>query len=87
MLDMSENIDVFVCKPESGITKSLNSVFLQFEVMDKHTLEGIGKPHIVAMTTLDAMWLLKHLQYMQKRFDLLIPDHGPIVDATPSKSN
>jgi hypothetical protein len=60
---------------------------VQFELMDKHTLEGIGKPHTVAMTTTDAMWLLKHLQYMQKRFDLLVPDDGPIVDVTPTRRN
>jgi len=87
MLDMSRNIDVYVCKPESGITKSLAAVFLQFEVMDTDTLEGIGKSHALAMTTTDAMWLLKHLQYIQKRFDLPIPDDGPIVDMTPTARN
>src|SRR5437588_9904610 len=82
VLDMSKNIDVYVCKPESGITKSLAAVFLQFEVMDPGTLEGSGKSHALGMTTTDAMWLLKHLQYMQKRFDLPLPD-GPIADMTP----
>jgi hypothetical protein len=86
MLDMSQNIDVYVCKPSSGITKSLAAVFLQFETMDPGTLEGTDKSHTVAMTTTDAMWLLKHLQYLQKRFDLPIPD-GPIVDETPNRKN
>jgi hypothetical protein len=87
MLDMSENIDVYVCKPSSGITKSLRAVFLQFKTMDPGTLEGTGKPHTVAMSTTDAMWLLKHLQYIQHRFDLPVPDDGPIVDLTPGQKN
>jgi hypothetical protein len=87
MLDMSKNIDVYVCKPESGITKSLRAVFLQFETMDTDTLEGTGKPFALAMTTADAMLLLKYLQYMQKRFDLSIPDNRPIVDMTPKRKN
>ena len=48
-------------------------------------LEGSGTLHTLAMTTADAMWLLKNLQYMQARFDLPIPD-GPVVDATPGKT-
>jgi hypothetical protein len=87
MMDMSENIDIYVCKPESGISKSLQAIFLQFEVMDPGTLEGTGKSHTVAMTTMDAMWLLKHLQYMQERFGLPVPDDGPIVDVTPDRKN
>jgi hypothetical protein len=50
-------------------------------------LEGTGKSHTVAMTTMDAMWLLKHLQYMQERFGLPVPDDGPIVDVTPDRKN
>jgi hypothetical protein len=87
MFDMSKNINVYVCKPSSGINKALAGVFLQFEIMDPGTLEGTGKSHTVAMTTMDAMWLLKHLQYMQERFGLPIPDDGPIVDVTPDREN
>lgn len=86
MLDMSKTIDVYVCKPESGINRALDGVFLQFELADKRTMAGTGKPHTVAMTTSDAMWLLKHLQYMQERFGLSVPE-GPIVDATPGRQN
>lgn len=86
MLDMSKRVNVYVCKPDSGITRSLRAVFLQFELMDSGTLEGTGEPFAVAMTTEDAMRLLKHLQYMQRRFDLSIPE-GPIEDATPGKMN
>jgi hypothetical protein len=86
MLDMSENIDVYVCRPDSSITKSLRVVSLLFEKMDTGTLEGTGEPFALAMTTEDAMWLLKHLQYMQKRFDLPIPP-GQIEDHTPGRAN
>jgi len=86
VLDMSANIEVYVCRPDSGITKSLDAVFVQFEVMDKRTLEGTGKPHVLAMTTEDAMSLLKNLQYMQGRFDLPMP-LGPITDETPDKAS
>ena len=86
MLDMSNKIDAYVCKPESGINRSHDGVFLQFELADKRTMEGTGKPLALAMTTEDAMWLLKHLQYMQRRFDLPIPE-GPIEDATPGRAN
>lgn len=59
-----------------------------FEEMDSGSLAGSGKSHTVAMTTEDAMWLLKHLQYMQQRFDLKIPDDAPVEDLTPpSKPN
>jgi hypothetical protein len=85
MRDWNMITDVHVCKPNSGITASLKAVFVQFEVMDKDTLEGSGTLHTLAMTTADAMWLLKNLQYMQARFDLPIPD-GPVVDATPGKT-
>ena len=85
MIDMSKNIDVHVCAPDSGITKSLRAVFIQFHVMDPGTMEATGKLHTVAMTTSDAMWLLKHLQYIQHRFDIPLPD-GPIEDLTPSST-
>lgn len=81
MLDMSRQIDVFVCHPQSGINVAADGVFLQFEQADRSTMMGTGTTHTLAMTTLDAMWLLKHLQYMQRRFDLPVPE-GPIEDAT-----
>jgi hypothetical protein len=86
VLDMSEKIDVYVCKPESAITKSLRAVTLLFERMDSGTLEGTGESFALAMTTEDAMWLLKNLQYMQQRFDLPIPE-GSIQDMTPGRAN
>jgi hypothetical protein len=70
MIDMSKNIDVYVCAPNAGINKELSGVFIQFEVMDRDKMEGAGKPHTVAMTTSDAMWLLRHLQNLQERFSL-----------------
>jgi hypothetical protein len=83
MIDMSKNVDVYVCAPDSGISRSLESVFIQFQVMDPGTMTATGKLHTVGMTTLDAMWLLKHLEYIQNRFDIPKPD-GPIEDTTPS---
>jgi hypothetical protein len=54
--------------------------------MDSGTLRGNGESHVLATTTEDAMWLLKHLQYMQRRFDLPIPE-GPIEDMTSGHAN
>src|SRR3981189_1767551 len=70
MIDRSKNIDVYVCHPDLGITKSLEAVFVQFELMDKGTMEGTGKSHTVAMTTEDAMQLLRNLQHLQAQFHL-----------------
>jgi hypothetical protein len=70
MFDMSKNIDVYVCMPDAGINKALSGVFIQFEIMDPGKMEGTGKPHTVAMTTSDAMWLLRHLENLQQRFSL-----------------
>jgi hypothetical protein len=71
-----KRIDVYVCKPDIGITKNLNAVFVQFEVMDKDTLEGTGKSHGVAMTTEDAMQLLHNLDFLRRRFELPLPSRG-----------
>ena len=56
------------------ITKSLRFAFVQFELLDKDTFEGTGKPHTLAMTTEDAMWLLKHLQNVKTVFCLDLPE-------------
>ena len=82
MMDMSKNIDVYVHSPSTGISSDHSSVFLLFGTMARNQVD-IGKPHTLAMTTEDAMWLLKHLQYMRERFDLPLPSDGPIVDVTP----
>jgi hypothetical protein len=74
MIEMGKNIDLYVCRPDAGITKSLRFAFVQFELLDKDTFEGTGKPHTLAMTTEDAMWLLKHLQNLQKQFSLDLPE-------------
>jgi hypothetical protein len=88
MIDMSQNITLYVCHPDVGITKSLEVVFVQFELMDKGTLEGTGTPHAVAMTTEDAMQLLRNLQYIQKQFDLTPAEDDPIeVKGDPGKAN
>jgi hypothetical protein len=67
---MNENIDVYVCKPDVGINKQLEAVFIQFEVMDRETQEGTGKSHTVAMPMPDAMQLLRTLAHIQRRFSL-----------------
>jgi hypothetical protein len=70
---MNENIDAFVCKPDVFISKALTSVGIQFEVMNAQTGEGTGTTHTVGLTSQDAMWLLLHLQAVQKQFSLPIP--------------
>jgi hypothetical protein len=87
MVDMSKNIHLYVCHPDVGITKSLEVVFVQFELMDKGTLEGTGRPHAVAMTTEDAMQLLRNLQHLQTRFDLTPAEDGPIEAEGGGRSN
>jgi len=77
MIDMRRNIDVFVCTPDVGISANLSSVFIAFEQMDPKTLKGKETAHVVAMTTSDAMQLLRGLQYMQTRFDLPNADEDP----------
>jgi hypothetical protein len=73
MIDMSKNIDVYVCRPDAAINKDLSGMMIQFEVMDLRKMEGTGKPHTVGMTTSDAMWLLRHLENLQQRFSLEKP--------------
>jgi hypothetical protein len=65
-----EKTDAYVCEPEVGINQRLDAVFIQFEVMDRETLEGTGKSHTVLMPVPDAMQLLQTLQHIQKRFCL-----------------
>ena len=78
MLNMNEKIDMHVCRPDIGINKSLDAVFVQFEQLDKGTLEGTGKSHTVAMTTDDAMQLLRNPDYLRRRFGLVLPPDDPI---------
>ncbi len=73
MIDMSKNIDVYVAAPDVAITSATSGIAIQFEVIDPHTMQGTGKPHTVAMTTTDAMWLLRHLENLQQRFSLPKP--------------
>jgi hypothetical protein len=85
MVDMSKNIDVYVCNPNAGINQSLEGVFLQFEVMDPISQEGTGKPHTVLMTMPDAMWVLRLLENIQQKFSLPKPT-GDIPMVGPSKT-
>jgi hypothetical protein len=78
MIDMSNNIDIYVHTPSTGINKDASAVFLTFGTMTRNQV-NIGKQHTVAMTTEDAMWLLKHLQYIRERFNLQLPSSAPIV--------
>jgi hypothetical protein len=82
MMDMSKNIDVYVHSPSTGINTDKSAIFLHFHTMTRNQVDT-GKPHTLAMTTEDAMWLLKHLQHMRERFDLPLPSNEPIVDVTP----
>ena len=82
-MDMSKNIDVYVHTPSTGMNTDATAVILTFGTMTRNQAD-IGKSHTVAMTTEDAMWLLKHLQYIRERFDLPLPSDGPIVDVTPT---
>jgi hypothetical protein len=88
MIDMSKNVDVFVCQPDLGITESLKAVFVTFERMNPATLEGIGTAHTVAMTTSDAMQLLSGLQLLQERHHLPSADEPySEVDLSPRGKN
>ena len=75
---MNETIDVYVCKPDVGINKKLEAVFIQFEVMDFDTQEGTGKSHTVLMPMPDAMQLLVTLAHIQNKFGL------PVVGEIPT---
>ena len=84
---MNHSIDVYVCSPDVGINKSLEAVFLVFEVMDRETQEGTGKSHAVAMPMLDAMQLLRNLQHIQKNFSLPAATEDPTMIELPQKKN
>jgi hypothetical protein len=70
MIDLSKNVDVYVCSPNVAINQSLEAVGIVFEVMDSETQEGTGKSHMVVMPMPDAMQLLRNLQHIQKKFSL-----------------
>jgi hypothetical protein len=72
-MGMNENVDILVCHPDVGINKTLEAVFIQFEVMHPETQEGTGKSHTVMMTMPDAMRLLRHLEHIQQKFSLPNP--------------
>jgi hypothetical protein len=72
-MSMNENVDILVCHPDVGINKTLEAVFIQFEVMNPDTQEGLGKSHTVMMTMPDAMRLLRHLEHIQQKFSLPNP--------------
>ena len=82
-MDISKNIDVYVHTPSTGMNRDATAVFLTFGSMTRNQVD-IGKSHTLAMTTEDAMRLLKHLQYIRERFDLPLPSDGPIVAVAPS---
>jgi hypothetical protein len=84
---MNQNIDVYVCSPDVGINKSLEAVFLVFEVMDRETQEGTGKSHTVGMPMLDAMQLLRNLQHVQQQFSLPAAAQDPVMVELPQKKN
>jgi hypothetical protein len=82
-----ESIDIRVCEPEVGINEQLDSVFVQFNVMDRETREGTGKSHTVLMSTADAMQLLRTLLYVQNRFSLPEGKDQPAMIEIPQKKN
>jgi hypothetical protein len=67
---MRRIFDLYVCEPEVGINERLEAVFIEFEVMDPKTQQGVGTSHTVVMPVPDAMQLLRTLQHIQKRFSL-----------------
>lgn len=70
---MNENVDRHVINPGIGINKTLEAVYIQFEVMDATSQTGTGKTHPVLMPTPDTMILLRQLERMQQAFSLPIP--------------
>jgi hypothetical protein len=74
---MNQNVDVYVITPGVGINKSLDAIWITFEIMDAATQEGTGKTHTVLMPTPDAMALLRTLQRVQETFSLEMPT-GPV---------
>jgi hypothetical protein len=68
--EMAAKADICVCKPQVMLNNPKTAVMLHFEVMNPDTFQGTGKHHTLAMTTLDAMRLLKILDSIQKQYDL-----------------
>jgi hypothetical protein len=46
-MGMNESVDEYVCRPSVGIYKTLEGVFIQFEIMDQDSQQGTGKSHTV----------------------------------------
>lgn len=84
---MRQNVDLYVCEPEVGINRQLESVFIQFEVMNGETGEGTGKSHTILMPVEDAMQLLQTLSHIQKRFSLPEERSGLAVIEVPQRNN
>jgi hypothetical protein len=82
-----ENVDVYVCEPEVGISRQLDAIFIQFEVMDPEKQAGTGRSHTVLMSTPGAMQLLRTLQYVQNRFSLPEGKDEPMMIEIPQKKN
>jgi hypothetical protein len=82
---MNQNVDAYVCRPDVFINKRLTTVGIQFEVMNPETGTGTGTTHTVGMTSDDAMWLLRHLQAVQKQFSLPMPTEQIVVTEYSSK--
>ena len=86
MSGMNESVDEYVCHPNAGINKSLEAVFIQFEIMDRDSQQGTGKSHTVLMPMPDAMWLLRLLENIQQRFSLPKPTgEVPMVELSEAK--
>ena len=84
---MNEDIDVFVCEPEVGISKQLDAIFIQFEGVDRKTQKGTGRSHTVLMSTQDAMQLLRTLLYIQEKFSLPEGKDEPAMIEISRKKN
>ena len=84
---MNANVDVYVCEPEVGIDQQLETVFIEFEVMDRETQECTGISHTVLMPMPDAMQLLRTLQHIQKRFSLPEGTVDPVMVEINLKKN
>ena len=84
---MNAHVDVYVCEPEVGIDQQLETVFIEFEVMDRETQECTGTSHTVLMPMPDAMQLLRTLQHIQKRFSLPEGTVDPVMVEINLKKN
>jgi hypothetical protein len=79
MRDLDKPVDAYVCQPKAHVSQTLRTVFVEFEHMDIHTMEGTGKSLVLGLTTSDAMWLLKVLQKMRDHHGLPTPE-GQVVE-------